>query len=220
TEAEARKMGWVPQGEFRGPKEQWRDADEFVERGRTVLPIIRSQLDKEREKNAALSDKMEKFEREAAANFKRLEHMSEVALTKQREQLLAQFDARKEQAVERGDVEAYRALDKAENAALKDLDEKSAPPVEKQDARAQLPASVRAIVEPFVAANPWLQDPEMGAVGAAYHEKLLNTQRGLTLQENLDRTRAYVASKYPEEFGRTDNGAGHSKVEGGSRSGG
>jgi hypothetical protein len=39
-EKEARSMGWRPEDEFRGNKEIWVDAETFVERGRTVLPIV------------------------------------------------------------------------------------------------------------------------------------------------------------------------------------
>lgn len=37
---EARSMGWVPQEQFRGKPDEWVDADEFVERGRKVMPIL------------------------------------------------------------------------------------------------------------------------------------------------------------------------------------
>lgn len=39
--AEARTMGWVPQEEFRGDKSKWVDADAYVDRARTVMPILR-----------------------------------------------------------------------------------------------------------------------------------------------------------------------------------
>lgn len=37
---EAKSMGWVPQEQFRGKPDDWVDADEFVERGRKVMPIL------------------------------------------------------------------------------------------------------------------------------------------------------------------------------------
>lgn len=37
-EKEARSMGWVPEAEFKG--KNWVDAEEFVERGRVVMPIL------------------------------------------------------------------------------------------------------------------------------------------------------------------------------------
>jgi hypothetical protein len=40
---EARGMGWVPKEEFRGDEGRWVDAATFVERGHTVLPLIKKQ---------------------------------------------------------------------------------------------------------------------------------------------------------------------------------
>ena len=40
-EQEARSLGWVPQEEFRGDAARWVDAETFVERGHTVMPILR-----------------------------------------------------------------------------------------------------------------------------------------------------------------------------------
>lgn len=38
---EARNLGWVPQDEFKGNPDSWVDADEFVERGKHLMPILR-----------------------------------------------------------------------------------------------------------------------------------------------------------------------------------
>lgn len=41
VEQEARSLGWVPQEEFRGNAAHWVSAEEFVERGRAVMPILK-----------------------------------------------------------------------------------------------------------------------------------------------------------------------------------
>ena len=41
VETEARTLGWVPQEEFRGDTTRWVDAETFVERGHTVMPILK-----------------------------------------------------------------------------------------------------------------------------------------------------------------------------------
>lgn len=59
--AEARKMGWVPQEKFKGNKDHWVDADEFVERGKTVMPILlqnNKRLQTELDKNKAEVDNL------------------------------------------------------------------------------------------------------------------------------------------------------------------
>src|SRR3990167_8843774 len=144
VETEARSMGWVPLEEFRGPKDKWRDASEFVDRGSTVLPIVNSLLKKERAKTSQLETKLAKSDAEWRDKFCRLEKMSTAALEKQLEQLMSQYADKKEAAVERGDMDAYRTADKAEKKALADLDEKVAAKEEKKDARADLPQDVRA----------------------------------------------------------------------------
>jgi len=42
TEQEAKNMGWAPREEWRGDPEQWVDAETFVERGNTVMPILKA----------------------------------------------------------------------------------------------------------------------------------------------------------------------------------
>lgn len=39
--SEARSLGWAPKEEFRGDVSRWVDADVYVERGHTVMPILR-----------------------------------------------------------------------------------------------------------------------------------------------------------------------------------
>lgn len=41
-EKEAREMGWRPQDQWKGDPEKWIPAEEFVERGRHVLPIVKA----------------------------------------------------------------------------------------------------------------------------------------------------------------------------------
>jgi len=46
VEQEARGMGWVPQDEFRGDPEKWRPANEFLDRGKNMLPILQERMGK------------------------------------------------------------------------------------------------------------------------------------------------------------------------------
>lgn len=53
-EKEAREMGWRPLDEFKGNKDKWVSAEEYVERGRSVLPIVKAT-------NKRLSDQVSKL---------------------------------------------------------------------------------------------------------------------------------------------------------------
>ena len=56
---EARNLGWLPKEEFRGNADNWIDAPQFLERGRTMLPILQKNnerlMGQLRETNAKLS---------------------------------------------------------------------------------------------------------------------------------------------------------------------
>lgn len=41
VEQEARLLGWVPEDEFRGNKDNWETAEAFVERGQHLMPILK-----------------------------------------------------------------------------------------------------------------------------------------------------------------------------------
>lgn len=40
VEQEARSMGWLPEEEFKGNKDKWVSAEEYVERGKHIMPIL------------------------------------------------------------------------------------------------------------------------------------------------------------------------------------
>lgn len=61
-EAEASKMGWVPEDKFRGDKSRWVDAKTFVERGHQVLPIVKAQLRKTEEELAQVRQAAKEFQ--------------------------------------------------------------------------------------------------------------------------------------------------------------
>lgn len=207
-------MGWVPKEEFRGPESQWRDAEDFVERGKNVLPIVNSLLKKEREKTSKLETKIENLRADWGDKLSRLESMSAKAIQQTEARIRAEYEARKEAAVERGDMDAYRAADKAEKTALADLDTKREEPVKP---KSDVPPAWQEAIADWVGENEWFQtDAEMAAVAGAEHTRLREAQPGLTPSENLAKVREYVKGKYPDKFGIEPRRSG-SRVEGGSR---
>lgn len=57
-EARAREMGWKPQDEFHGNAEKWIPAETYVERGETVLPIVKAQKAKLEQDVSRLSSEL------------------------------------------------------------------------------------------------------------------------------------------------------------------
>lgn len=105
-EKEAREMGWVPKDQFRGPEDQWRDADEFVSRGREILPIIKAnsrkllgELNATREELKTLKGKLTTAEQ---TQKDLLEHQAS-EIKRQVEAKLKDLRSQKLEAIEEGD---------------------------------------------------------------------------------------------------------------------
>jgi hypothetical protein len=233
----ARDMGWVPPDEWRGdpPKGGFRTPEEFVQRGEEVLPIVKSQLRTAEDRAAKLEQDLAKERKESGEKFAKLEKMGKVALDRQRAQLVAEFEAKKEALIETGDVKGYRELNKEQTAALADFDKTAAPdePEDKGDKGKTkdkdddaLPESMKQTIKAWVDERAWFtSDKEMHNSANAEHERLLKAKPGLSLAENLAAVDAYVRKRYPEKFADaqddadddSDEPARVSRVEGGSR---
>lgn len=230
-EQKARDMGWVPQHEWRGDPAVWRPANEYVRRGEEVLPIVRSNLERERKKvhdlEAQLADMPTRIkgdlEKEYSERFRRLEGMSRAALDKQRERLWADFEAQKRKAVADANTEEFDRLTREQHEAMvgfqpeREFEAPAAAPAAATPAAAPMPPAVKD----WVAANEWFnRDSELTALATAHHGKLLSDMPGLTLQENLARVTDYVKKRFPDKFGitQTNGAAPHApQVEGGGR---
>lgn len=230
---EAQEMGWKNPKDWKGepPKNGFVKASEFVKRGKEILPIVQAQVKKKDEELSRLRDELDRTKRESDDKLSRLERMSSAALKQQRKNLEEKYEALKENVIETGDKAEYKRLVKEEKEALEEFDEaiadKKAEGKGGKDKSAEddLPASMRQVVKDWVAENPWFTtDEEMNAVASRRHERLLKEKPGLSLAENLEEVRAYVAKRYPEKFGK-DGEEGEddetprrgSRVEGGSR---
>jgi len=213
VEAEAREMGWVPQDEWKGPADKWRPADEFVERGKTILPIVRSQLQKEREERA-------KDRKEFEDRMARYERMSAKALDRQREKLEAEFKERRMRAVELGDVEGFKSVEKEEAEALAELDEAAKGDEPKKDDKAEgrfSQAETKAL-ESWMSENTWFKtDPKLTAVMDAEFADVMREMPAATLAEKLAEARSRVAEAYPSKFGKTAATRRAPVVESGAR---
>jgi hypothetical protein len=142
VETEARKLGWVPEEEFRGNKDHWVDADEFVERGRTLMPILR-------QNNRRLQGELLTRDREIDNLKSKLENMEKVqdklekhyTAANKRAVELAKVQLREElkQAREDNDVDAEMViLDKLDDVRKRENDiseesKKVDPPAKKPD---------------------------------------------------------------------------------------
>jgi hypothetical protein len=200
-EAEAREMGWVPETDFKGEKGKWKPAQQFVEDGEKILPIVRSQLKRAQEE-------MAKKEADFAKRVERMENLSNKAIERLKSQHKAELEriqAAKETAVEAGDVAEYKRLDKAE----KDLAKETLDTADE--------SSPQAVQEGWIKRNAWFDtDFAMAREATEYSQWLAQKNPRITLADNLSQTEEYMKKTHPEKFGGKKPAAnGHAAVDGG-----
>lgn len=234
----AKQIGWKAPSDWKGqpPKGKFLKAKEYLERAETVIPIMKSENAKLKAELSEARADLKAFKEETSKTVAKMAQMSKVALDRQRQQLEDKYSAAIDAATEVGDKEQVRKLRTAEREDLKEFDKKVEEAAEvkaekteanKEKVNDALPKEVQDTIAGWITENPWYSsDPEMQAVANAYHGKLLKDKPGMTLTENLEETRKYVAKRYPEKFGKQEDEpdedenekpARGSRVEGGSR---
>ena len=205
VETRARAMGWVEKDQFRGPADQWRDADEFVKRGEEETPILRERNRDLARKHAELEERLARQQREFDERVTRQERMAQQALRKQREQMLGSYENAKRQAVELGDTQRYDQLDRDQREAVQQFDqqyyEAVTPKADPQQQVQQLPPHEKVEVDSWVQQNPWFQaDPLMKQYAEAYHVHLNQTNPSMGLRENLAAVSQEVRRRFSDRF--------------------
>jgi hypothetical protein len=181
VEKRAREMGWRPKDEFKGDPDKWTDAMTYVQRGETVLPIIRAERDRLRTEIAEIRSTVRQFAEHHATVEKR-------AYDK------ALADARKElnQAVKEGDEKTAEA--KADEIA----ELRANKPAEGKEAVKEIAPEVKE----WLADNRWFHtDDVLRDYATKLHDKLLRDRRDLSLEENLAMVSKDVRKRFPEAFG-------------------
>ena len=113
AQAKAEKLGWIPPTRFKGDPERFIDAEEYLERGETVLPIVKEQnrrLHAELEAVRTESVKTAAALKAAQDAIDQIEERHTVATQKAVEQARAQVKAQLAAASEAGDHEGVAEL--------------------------------------------------------------------------------------------------------------
>jgi hypothetical protein len=193
-EERARKLGWKPKDEYKGPPGGWRDAETFIAQGEQVLPILRERYRKQEKDIEELKGKL------ALATDTIVDLSERFRTTDQRafERAKAQLEREREAAVEAGDTAAFRNKER-ELRELEKQAPKPAPAVRPADA----PPAVHPDALEWVRENPWFQsDADMASFADTFHKTLLQREPGLSIKQNLAKVSAATRAAYPEKFGR------------------
>lgn len=157
---EATDLGWVPKDKFRGPEDKWIDADEFVEKGRHVLPIVIENNKRLKQELLTRDKKIDTLTQSVAASQKAIDALQKVhteATARAVETAIARTKEEIKEARESGDVDAELALQdklndlktaKKETTAAATAPEKKEEPAAKDD---ELSPEFKA----WMAEHPW-----------------------------------------------------------------
>lgn len=188
-ESRARAMGWKPKEEYRGPEAAWRDADEFVRRGETELPVIRERYRATERKLAEVSGQLTQATTVIADLTDRFRTSDERAYKRAKADLIRERDA----AIETGDKAAVHRVD-AEIAEV----ERTAPKPLPAAPAAPAPTAPHPDAVQWAARNPWYRPgTDLANYAMNIHQGLLQTEPDLTVAENLDRVTEAMRALYP-----------------------
>lgn len=223
SEARARAMGWVPRDEYRGPAENWRDADEFIRRGEEELPVLRERNRTMADKLTQIENRVQQQERQFQQRLESLDRMHAMSLQRQREQIIGSYEAAKRQAVELGDMDRYDQLNRDQWQAVGQFDQQTQevyqPPRQEQQQQGGMSPADQQVYQEFVSQNQWFEsDPVLNLAMQEAHVRLLQEAPGMSFRENLQRATQEVRQRYPAKFGIQRSAMnGGPAVEGGGR---
>jgi hypothetical protein len=182
VEAEATKMGWTPKDQFKGDPAKWRPADEFVERGKNMLPIVQAKVKRQEAQIEELSRTVKDF----------TEHMTK---TDQRayDRALATLKEQRKEAIVAGDGDAFEKVDEAITDLKKEADAKAA------KTAAKAPADDPVYSE-WEARQTWLKDADMAEYGEFAAQKLRSSGETAQGADFLELVTKKVRAQFPDKF--------------------
>lgn len=203
-EAKARRMGWIDKERFNGPDHRFVDAEEFVHKGETELPILRERSRKQDDTIVAMG----KAQDAMRADMKKIADNMAIEQKRNYEKGVAAATTRQRTAAEEGDMPAFDAAT-AEIAA-------ATPPVETEVPAADAAQPVPTEITEFTNKHKgwYMSDLNMTAYADREFEEISKKYPGFPLQQQLDAVEASVRKEYPNQFGNPNrNNPG--EVEGG-----
>lgn len=184
-DGDARKMGWVPQEEWKGDPEKWRPAQEFVERGENIVPILKDRLDKVEQELAAT----------IKINKQQVEQAEQAAYSKAKakyDQRIKELNQKEVAAVEEGDTAEYLKV-KQEKDNLTPPEQPKVQPGDQQ--------AISPVFEDWHKKNNWYEkDQQATRYAMAFGAELRNNNPGMSEHEFLSAIEKEVKETFPAKF--------------------
>lgn len=191
VESEARGMGWVPKEDWKGPEEKWTSAEEYVEKGKNIIPILRKrveQLDSDLKMatshNKKELDEVRRIAEEAAYEKATAEYQAKLEKLKEKELEAFQSGDSEEFLKAQREKEALKAPEKKETKTA--TEDQQGPPPEFIDWRTK---------------NSWYDDDvDMQIHADAVGMRIAQENPNMSYAEILPKVTERIKKAFPHKF--------------------
>lgn len=221
-EEEAKHQGWAPKEEWKGPEEDWIDAETFVKRGKEINPILKKNNERLLRELDGTKKQMEEL-RKATEEFRTYQKTQTEQKVSALQEEIKTLREEKKLAITSGDGERVVAIDEK----IDDIKEQQQQVKETVKEEKQAPAAepVPPEMQEWLDKNFWYKnDVRMAAAANVIAEDIRKGQpwlNGADFLEELDK--ALEENFSPERLGKGKKKQERNPVEGasgGSRPGG
>ena len=190
SEVKARRLGWVPQEEFKGNPEQWRDADAFLQRGEEIHGYLKADLDRLHTTLTAKDRELTEI-RQTMEEFRKFHNETEARAYKRAIEELKQL---KVTAIEQGDggkvVEIDEQIDQLKEAQKKPTQEPT-----------KNPSQVNQEYLDWLPSNRWYdEDKELQELADDFGEIVKKNNPNLVGKAFLEEVTKKVKKAAPDKF--------------------
>ena len=194
NEARARRLGWVPKDEFRGDPDRHRSAEEFLERGETMLPLLKKDNDKLHEGMTKLERRLE----EQARTFTQFVEFASKGEERAYKRALTELEAKRDSAIETADVAGARRAQSEIDQLNKDAATAPKPVVQQTESAPALDP----VIQTWITENDWFnKSPSLRAYSTEVFGELERTYPGKSKSELLAETKQKTMERFPDKFG-------------------
>jgi hypothetical protein len=194
VENEARGMGWVPQDEWKGSEDKWTSAEEFVEKGKNIIPLLRKRVEQ------LDSD----LKMATNHNQKELDAVRQLAEETAYAKATAEYQAKLEK-LEAKELEAFQSGDSEEFLKVKQAKEKLEAPEKKvTTVHADTPQGPSPEFIEWSEKNKWYSEDkeseDLVIYANAYGAKLANANPNLSEKDLYKAVEKQVKTMFPHKF--------------------
>lgn len=209
-EAEARKIGWVPQKHYKGDPSKWVDAKTFLENGERILPIVNARAKAYKEELDTLREEVKGYRE----SFKLFEEQMTRKERQGYERALRELEARHAEAMEVGDLQTAKAVTRQVVEIEREMSSQVQP---QQQPNGWTPDYAEAVAT-FRSENKWFQeDEDMTDWAVALDARL--AKDGMNDKARLKEIAKRARQAFPHKFANTARRAPPAVEGAGSASG-